>query len=156
MHALNTLFVAVLIVSLPAVGASADIAGRYSPVSVDAGVMLSLAADGVFSADWWAQDMKSGKILRDTVSGSWKSEEDRVVLRFDAKNRKGCVAEFRRGELAGKGALILVRPSEFPLSSFFGDTYYREEKEPNKAPLRTPGSVTPTAGAPVAPQVFER
>jgi hypothetical protein len=142
MHALNALFLAVLIVSLPAVAASSDLTGRYSPVSIDSGVVLSLAADGVFSADWWAQDMKSGKIVKDTVSGSWKSEEDRVVLRFDAKNRKDCVAEFRRAEVAGKRALIMVRPSEFPLSRFFGDTFYREETEPNKAPLQTLASLT--------------
>jgi hypothetical protein len=108
-----------------AIAASADITGSYSPIGIDAGIVLSLSANYSFSADWWGLDVKSDKIIGGKVSGSWKEEEGKVTFSFDTKDQKDCVCEFRLGEVRGKQALIMTRPSEFPLSSVFGDTYYR-------------------------------
>jgi hypothetical protein len=121
--------------SMPGDAAAADISGTYSPISIDSGVTLSIAVNQSFSADWWAQDMKSGAILRGTLTGNWKKDVGRVVLYFKTKDRKDCVCEFRSGTERGKLALILVRPSIFPLSLFFGTIYFRVESKAEAVPL---------------------
>jgi hypothetical protein len=125
--------------STAAIATPTDITGSYSPIGIDAGIVLSLAANQTFSAAWWGEDMKSGNIIGDKVSGRWKEEEGKVTLSFDTKDRKGCVCEFRLGEVRGKQALIMTRPSEFPLSNVFGDTYYRA-----KIAATTTGPKAPT------------
>jgi hypothetical protein len=121
-------------ISTPPVTASSGIIGSYSPLSIDSGIVLSLAADQSFSARWWTQDSRSGKILGDIVSGKWKEDGNAVRLYFDTNNRKGLVCKFRPEEVGSKFALILDDQSEFPFNRFFGIAYYKITKKANDRP----------------------
>jgi hypothetical protein len=154
-RAIATLILASVVIGLPVSAGELDLVGSYAPIGIDAGIVLSLSANGSFTAQWWGQDMKSksGKFVGGKVDGSWKWEDSKVVLRFDTKDRKGCVCEFRREQKQGKRELILVHPSEFPLSDVFGDDYLWQESKPNQLPDPTSPSVTRPAGAGHAPSV---